>query len=49
MYMAFGTTLKIRKKFNFDQDQLKLSMQIMNMYMYQKILPKNLQDILSKF
>ena len=34
--MAFGATLKIRKKSNFDGNQLKLSMQHKNMYMYQK-------------
>ena len=30
----FGTTLKIYKKFNFDQNQLKLSTQHKYMYMY---------------
>ena len=34
----FGATLKIRKKFNFDQNQLKLSTQHKYMYMYQKML-----------
>ena len=34
----FGTTLKIRKKSNFDRNQLKLSTQHeYNMYMYQKM------------
>ena len=31
----FGATLKIRKKSNFDQNQLKLSTQHKYMYMYQ--------------
>ena len=35
---TFGTTLKIHKKFKFDQNQLKLSTQHKNMYMYQKKL-----------
>ena len=35
----FGATLKIiRKKSNFDQNQLKLSTQHKYMYMYQKII-----------
>ena len=34
----FRATLKIRKKSNFDQNQLKLSTQHMYMYMYQKML-----------
>ena len=34
----FGATLKIYKNFNFDQNQLKLSTQHKNMYMYQKKL-----------
>ena len=34
----FGATLKIRKKSNFDQNQLKLSTQHKYMYMYQKML-----------
>ena len=34
----FGATLKIRKKSNFDRNQLKLSTQHKNMYMYQKKL-----------
>ena len=33
----FGATLKIRKKSNFDQNQLKLSTQHKYMYMYQKM------------
>ena len=32
----FEATLKIRKKSNFDRNQLKLSTQHKNMYMYQK-------------
>ena len=31
---GFGATLKIRKKSNFDRNQLKHSMQHTNMYMY---------------
>ena len=34
----FGVNLKIRKKSNFDQNQLKLSTQCKNMYVYQKKL-----------
>ena len=34
----FGATLKIRKKSNFDWNQLKLSTQHKYMYMYQKML-----------
>ena len=34
----FGTTLKIGKKSNFYQNQLKLSTQHKYMYMYQKML-----------
>ena len=34
----FGATLKIRKKSNFDQNELKLSTQHKYMYMYQKKL-----------
>ena len=34
----FGATLKINKKSNFDRNQLKLSTQHKNMYMYQKKL-----------
>ena len=33
----FGATLKIRKKSNFDRNQLKLSTQHKYMYMYQKM------------
>ena len=36
VWLDFGATLKIRKKSNFDRNQLKLSMQHKNMYMYQK-------------
>ena len=36
----FGATLKIRKKSNFDQNQLKFSTQLKYMYMYQKKLLK---------
>ena len=32
----FGVTLKIRKKSNFDRNQLKLETQHKNMYMYQE-------------
>ena len=32
----FRATLKIRKKSNFDRNQLKLSTQHKNMYVYQK-------------
>ena len=35
---AFGATLKIRKKSNFDLNELKLSEQHKYMYMYQKKL-----------
>ena len=34
----FLATLKIHKKSNFDQNQLKVSMQHKNMYMYQEKL-----------
>ena len=34
----FGANLKIRKKSNFDRNQLKLSTQHKYMYMYQKKL-----------
>ena len=34
----FGVTLKIRKKSNFDRNQLKLETQHKNMYMYQEKL-----------
>ena len=33
----FGATLKIHKKSNFDQNQLKHSTQLKYMYMYQKM------------
>ena len=36
----FGVTLKIRKKSNFDRNQLKLSTQHKNMYMHQEKLQK---------
>ena len=36
----FGATLKIRKKSNFDRNQLKLSTQHKYMYMYQEKLLK---------
>ena len=36
LWPNFGATLKIRKNFNFDWNQLKLSKQHKNMYMYQK-------------
>ena len=40
LWPNFGATLKIRKNFNFDWNQLKLSKQHKNMYMYQKKLLK---------
>ena len=36
LWPDFGATLKIRKKSNFDRNQLKLSTQHKNMYIYQK-------------
>ena len=36
LWPDFGATLKIHKKSNFDQNQLELSTQHENMYMYQK-------------
>ena len=36
-FTNFGATLKIRKKSNFDHNQLKLSTQHKYMYMYQKM------------
>ena len=36
----FGVTLKICRKSNFDRNQLKLSTQCKNMYMYQKKIIK---------
>ena len=38
LWPNFGVTLKIRKKSNFYQNQLKLDKQHKNMYMYQKKL-----------
>ena len=38
LWPDFGATLKIRKKSNFDWNQLKLSIQHKNMYVYQKKL-----------
>ena len=38
LWPDFGPTLKIRKKSNFVQNQLKLSTQHKYMYMYQKKL-----------
>ena len=38
LWPDFGATLKIHKKSNFDQNQLKLSTQHKYMYMYQKKL-----------
>ena len=35
LWPDFGATLKIRKKSSFDRNQLKLSTQHKNMYMYQ--------------
>ena len=37
LWPDFRATSKIRKKSNFDRDQLKLSTQHKNMYVYQKI------------
>ena len=37
LWPEFGVALKIYKKFNFDQNQLKLDKQHKNMYMYQKL------------
>ena len=36
LWPDFGATLKIYRKSNFDQNQLKLSTQHKNMYIYQK-------------
>ena len=36
IWSNFGATLKIRKKSNFDQNQLKVSTQHKYMYMYQE-------------
>ena len=38
LWPDFGATLKIRKKSNFDRNQLKLSTHHKYMYMYQKVL-----------
>ena len=38
LWPDFGATLKNCKKFNSDRNQLKLSTQHKNMYMYQKKL-----------
>ena len=38
LWPDFGATLKIRKKSNFDRNQLKLSTQHKYMYMHQKKL-----------
>ena len=38
LWPEFGATLKIRKKSNFDRNQLKLCTQHKYMYMYQKKL-----------
>ena len=38
LWPDFGVTLKIHKKSNFNRNQLKLSTQHNNMYMYQKKL-----------
>ena len=36
----FGANLKIHKKSKFDQNHLKISVQLRNMYMYQKKIIK---------
>ena len=36
-YLILEQLYKIRKKLNFDRNQLKLSTQHKNMYMYQKM------------
>ena len=38
LWPDFGETLKIRKKSNFDRNQLKLATQHKNMYMHQEKL-----------
>ena len=38
LWPNFGVTLKIHKKSNFDRNQLKISTQHKNMYMYQEKL-----------
>ena len=45
----FGATLKIHKKSNFYQNQLKLSTQHKNMYMYQKKIIKMKNSLLAIF
>ena len=40
LWPDFGATLKIHKKSNFDQNELKLSTQHKDMYMYQKKIIK---------
>ena len=47
--MAFGATLKIHKKSNFDWTQLKLSTQHKYMYMYQKKIIKMENSLLAIF
>ena len=37
LWLDLGATSKIHKKSNFDQNQLKLSIQHKYMYMYQKM------------
>ena len=38
LWPNFGVTFKIHKKSNFDRNQLKISTQHKNMYMYQEKL-----------
>ena len=45
----FRATLKIYKKSNFDQNQLKLSRQHKNMYMYKKKIIKMENSLLAIF
>ena len=45
----FGATQKIRKKSNFDWNQLKLDIQHKNMYMYQKKIIKMENSLLAIF
>ena len=49
LWPYFGATLKIHKKFNFDWNQLKLSTQHKNMYMYQKKIIKVENSLLAIF
>ena len=49
LWPDFGATLKIRKKSNFDWNQLKLSKQHKNMYMYQKKIIKMENSLLVIF